>query len=154
MRGLECARGKVPITNVGDVMVRFFIVLFFWLVPALSGLSKGVEAEIHRLVTFGMNMKEAVEDNANWRICGNYFAAKEFMGEKVIFFIYEKESSRHIVQALTFITVEHFIVSIDGEATVPEVIVVRDGQNTQFILKMGVEDYLAGLPCIAKGTKI
>jgi len=133
--------------------------LFFWTTPVLPDTLRpleGVGNTEHRVVTLTMGLKEVLQKDPSWKMCGNYFARKENGEDKVILFLFEKGPAGGLpeVALSAFTAVDGMSVSINKGVRFPTVFVLDSGWDRKFFIKMNLEDYKTGLPCFGKGTKI
>jgi len=127
--------------------MKYFVTgLLLWFIALLPRSAESAE-ETYHIITFQAGMKAAMKGDGKWKTCSDYFAAVETGSGKVIHFTFEKSPSSTI---FAFTKIDRVIVSIQKNVTTPTVIVLEDRVDAKFILKMNVEDYKAGLPCLTK----
>lgn len=138
----------------------FAVGLFFGLLlaaaPATSTATEGVGNTEHRVVTLTMGLKEVLQKDPSWKMCGNYFARKESGDEKIVLFLFEKAPAGGLpeVALSAFTVVDGMNVSISNGMKFPTVFVRDSGWDRKFFIKMNLDDYKKGLPCFGKGMKI
>lgn len=135
-------------------MKSFVIGLLLLVSFIVSNQAESSEEKDYRIVTFREGVREAMEADGDWKTCGNYFAAVETTSGKLVHFAFEKDSNDHVSTILSFATLNRIVVSIDGKATIPTVTVRGGKRNARFAIKMNVEDYKVGLPCLTAGRKM
>ncbi|MFA6519602.1 MAG: hypothetical protein WCT41_02145 [Candidatus Paceibacterota bacterium] len=134
--------------------MRYFVLgLLLWFVVLMPSSAESAE-ETHRIVSLATGIKDAMKNNEYWKSCGDYFAAGESTEGKIVHFIFERSMLGYSRETSAFVTMDRVVVSIDKKLKTPMVIILNGRMDTPFILKMNVEDYKAGLPCLAKGTKV
>jgi len=134
----------------------FAIGLLFSVTPAISTAVEGIGNTEHRVVTLTMGLKEVLQKDPSWKMCGNYFARKENGEEKIVLFLFEKTPSGGLpeVALSAFTTIDGMKVSVSNEKRFPTVFVLDSGWERKFFIKMNLDDYKTGLPCFGKGTEI
>ena len=137
--------------------MRFFITgLLLWFTITLPGSARSADEGAYPIVTLGVDTKAAARNNgANWKVCGDYFAAGESTEGKVVHFTFERGAPERVTRTFTFVTIDRISISVEEKVTAPVVAILWNGWNTRFVLKMNAKEYEAGLPCIAvKGTEV
>lgn len=135
--------------------LSFFVIgLAFWLMVAFSGPARSADEMGYKLVGLNQSVRKAIGSDSDWKACGNYFAAGESTEGKIVHFIVERKLYGYPFKTFIFVTTDHLIVSIERKVAAPVVIVLKDRPSTQYILRMNAKDYVAGLPCLAKGEKV
>lgn len=133
--------------------------MFFWTTPVLPDTLRpleGVGNMRHRLVKLSEGMKEELQKDPSWRICGEYFARRDEDGERIALFFFEREPftggpSKNIVFAYTEI---HGMDPLANREKDISTVFVRDNeQGRKFQIKMNLEDYAAWSSCFGKGRK-
>lgn len=127
--------------------------MLFWFALTLPGSAESAEV-VYRIVTFKVDLKEAMKDDEHWKACGDYFAYAESEEGKIIHFNFERKSAGKLSTVFAFSKIERVVVTIEERARVPTVSIVGNRPDALFLISMNVKDYMSGLPCLAKGTKI
>jgi len=130
----------------------FVICLLLSATPSAAG---DIEHVGYPVVSFTIGVEEALR-NQEWTMCGKYFAKIESEKDKTVAFSYVQRSPDEIFTAplVAFSKAELINPSIDEKATSPTVIILRGRWKDRVLLRMNLEDYKTGLPCLGKGTKM
>lgn len=138
------------------ILKMFVIGLLFWATTAIPSATGGIIDAGYRVVTFTPELKEMVESNPKWKVCGDYFAEIGMMGERIVLISFAEKSSAGLpaVPMIAFAKIEWVSVSINEKMTSPLVIFLRDEQGDKLLLRMNLQDYKKGLPCFGKGLQI
>lgn len=106
---------------------------------------------MYPVVSLMKGSRDALEQNARWKICGGYLAAIETSAGRVVHFTFEIVSPDGLAPAFVFPMADMVAVSIDPKLYAPVVTVFRYGSVTYFVMKMNLEEYKKGLPCFSHG---
>ena len=133
--------------------MRLISAVFFFLF-ALPNVTVGAEAEQtelevgHPVIAFGEGMRAILNQDKEWRICGNYFAHNDSLGERIIYFNVVEEEAAHINFRFIFTTLDRLSVWIAERPTAPRVLIWGEGSDATFIIRMSAADHTASLPCL------
>jgi hypothetical protein len=135
--------------------MRYFVIgLLLWFTALLPGSAESAEKNEHRIITFKASLREAMQKDPDWKMCGNYFAKTEIAKDKILHFAFEKGPPGNLTTVFTFTMLERVIVSIKEKVATPRVTVKGEGLLTEFFLVMNVKDYKTALPCLTRGMKV
>lgn len=134
-------------------MKPFSIGLLLGIMLVLPGSAESA-GQMHRIVSFEANLKEVLQNDADWKMCGDSFAIAETQAGKAILFTLEMNFFGFPLKTLMSTSDDQATVSLEKQLKTPMVIISGNGQDLHFAFRMNAEDYFkVGLPCLAKGTK-
>lgn len=135
---------------MNNVLKCIVLGLVFCSTLAFLPISAQGAENVHQIIALRASVLEEVKsgNSMSWMVCGNYFAAGETTEGEIIHFTFEKQASDKPEIVFAFGPVGRLIVSIDRSVIAPMAIV----RNNWVTLIMSPEDYIAGLPCLAKSS--
>ena len=97
--------------------MKFFVIaLLFCVTPIASSSTDSVGENEYRVIPFTTNLREAMKNDSDWKMCGNYFAEVGIAEKKIVHFSFDKGSPGTPSTAFTFTMIDQVAVSINGES--------------------------------------
>lgn len=108
----------------------------------------------YRVTTFQKGMLEVLRSNADWQLCGEYFAEMEMEDSKVVYFSYGNRPPNNHVTKFTLTLNDDISVSLNEAAAEPVVAVEENLFFRKFYIVLNFADFKAALPCLGRGIKV
>ncbi len=127
--------------------MKFIIIGFLlWFTLTLPSSARAGGNE-YPIVTLGDTKATAKKE---WRVCGSYFAAGESTVGKMVYFAFERKSpGAPARKVFMFVFGDRVAVSLEKQVTTPRVLMLQEGRDMYYVIRMNPKDYMAGLPCIS-----
>ena len=93
------------------------------------GMCSPAQAEetIHLINKFSDAAKKVLTGDNNWKRCGNYFAAVELPGARLVHFSFAKNLVDQVIKVPVFPRIDDVTVSIDKKLAAPMVVIRKEG---------------------------
>src|SRR3989344_5834313 len=122
-----------------------------WFALYLTGSAESAESVEYRIVQIEAGTIIMVARDQQWKVCSDYFYAVETPNGKKVYFHIETETNGKMEKKPIYAPIGQVKFEPEVNKSEPSLSFSRSGSTILYVLRMNVTDYVAGLPCLAKG---